>query len=417
MTNSTSVSYGSLPYTEAIEYFKQKLIIPSKQWNDLTGSIHAKGFTIAGATKLELLQDFYKTIGEYITNGDSLGNFLKDFDAIAAKHGWSYKGDRRWRAKVILNTNKRSAYMAGRWQQLQRVKTRRPYLIYMTVDDGRVRDEHQKWHLKVYHIDDPFWKAHYPPNGWMCRCYVRSASQKDLDRLGLKVGQSKVIEPIEIIDSETGVITKKMPGIDVGWDYNVGKAWLAPEVILGQQLMELPTKLRKPALDWFDNSIFDEPFKQLVDSTAMQLAKGNSVNQGLAQTAGYLTEEIIEGLATKNLIPVGAAIVVRDGDIAHWLRHSKNDRGASVPLSIATKLPRLIRDPNVVLFNGKDLVFAEKLNDGRYAKFVLKLNFNARLRHNKSRFKEYLNVFKSAGIVLADNLREPRYEIIKGKIE
>lgn len=416
MPNATGVSYGSLPYNEAIDYFKQKLIIPSEKWDDLVGPIHAKGFTVAGATKLELLQDFYKTIGEYIANGDSLGNFLKDFDAIAAKHGWSYKGDRSWRAKTILNTNKRSAYMAGRWQQLQRVKTRRPYLIYMTVDDSRVRHDHKKWHLKVYHIDDPFWKTHYPPNGWMCRCYVRSASQKDLDRLGLKVGQSKNIDPIEIVDPETGLITKKMPGIDVGWDYNVGKAWLAPDVILGQQLMELPTKLRKPALDWFDNSIFDTPYKQLVNSTTMQLAKGEKVTQGLAQTVGYLSEEIISYLSNNAKLPIGAAMVVRDGDIAHWLRDKKVNRGAAVPLSIASSLPKLLRDPDVVLFDGKDVIFANQLKDGRYAKFVLKLNFKGRLRHDKSRFKEYLNTFISAGIIDKANLLEPRYEVITGKV-
>lgn len=417
MPSSAAASYGSLRYEEAIEYFKQKLIIPSEKWDDLVGPIHAKGFTIAGATKLELLQDFYKTIGEYIANGDSLGNFLKDFDAIAAKHGWSYKGDRRWRAKTILNTNKHSAYAAGRWQQLQRVKTRRPYLIYMTVDDSRVRDEHQKWHLKVYHIDDPFWKTHYPPNGWMCRCYVRSASQKDLDRLGLKVGQSKVIDPIEIVDPETGLSTKKMPGIDIGWDYNVGKAWLAPDVILGQQLMDLPTKLRKPALDWFDNSIFEAPYKQLVNSTAMQLAKGESAKQGLAQTVGYLSNTTIEFLAEHKQYPIGAAIVVRDGDIMHWLRDSKKNRGAAIPLSIANRLPSIVRTPDAVLIDNKDLVFAKRLNDGRYAKFILKLNFKGSLRVNKSRFKEYLNTFITAGIVEKSNLLEVRYTLIEGEVK
>lgn len=417
MPNSVTTNYGSLPYKEAIEYFKEKLIIPSEKWDDLVGSIHAKGFTVAGATKLSLLEDFYKTVQTYIASGDSLGNFLKDFDDIVAKHGWSYKGDRRWRSKVILNTNKRSAYAAGRWQQLQRVKMRRPYLIYMTVDDGRVRDEHQKWHLKVYHIDDPFWKTHYPPNGWMCRCYVRSASKKDLERLGLKVGESKTIDVIEILDPKTGVITEKMPGIDVGWDYNVGKAWLAPDVILGQQLMEIPTKLRKPALDWFDNSMFDQPFKQLVNGTAYQMAKGRSIKQGVAQTVGYLSEDVISYLSSHAEVPYGAAIIARDSDIAHWLRDSKTERGAAVPISVASILPQIIRNPDAVLLDGKNVLFAHKMKDGRYAKFILKMNFKDKLRHNKSRFKEYLNTFKSAGIVLAENLKEPHYKVISGGID
>ena len=338
------VKYGSLANKDAIEYFKNKLIIPSNEWDDLVGPIHAKGFTIAGATKLSLLEDFYKTIGEYIAEGKSLNQFLKDFDAIVAKHGWSYKGKRRWRARVILNTNKRAAYSAGRWAQLQRVKSRRPYLIYMTVGDGRVREEHNAWRMHVAHIDDPFWLTHYPPNGWECRCYVRSASKADLDRLGLKVVETKVFEPIEIVDPKTGVVTQKLPGIDVGWDYNVGKAWLAPDVLLGQQLMDIPTKLREQAIKWFDNSVFDKPYSQLVNGTAYQMAKGFSIKQGLAQTVGYLSEDIISYLSKHVEVPYGAAIIVRDSDIAHWLRDKKVDRGAAVPISIASMVPKIIRE-------------------------------------------------------------------------
>lgn len=417
MPDTVEVQYGSLANKEALEFYKQKLIIPSKKWDDLVGPIHAKGFTVAGATKLSLLEDFYRTVGDYIESGDSLGNFLKDFDGIAAKHGWSYKGKRGWRATVMLNTNKRAATAAGRWAQLQRAKERKPYLIYVTVDDSRVRADHAIFHYHVAHIDDPFWLTHYPPNGWECRCYVRSASKADLERLGLKVGESKVIDPVDIVDPETGEITKKMPGIDVGWDYNVGKAWLAPDVILGQQLMELPTSLRQEAIKWFDNSIFDQPYKQLANATAYQMTKGISIKQGLAQTVGYLSEDIISYLSKHVEVPYGAAIIVRDSDIAHWLRDKKVDRGAAVPLSIASLVPKIIREPDAVLFDGENVVFAQKMTDGRYVKFVLKMNFKDKLRHNKSRFKEYLNTFKSAGIVLAENLKEPRYKIISGAID
>lgn len=417
MPDSTEASYGSLPYNEAIEHFKQKLIIPSEKWDDLIGPIHAKGFTIAGATKLSLLENFYTTIETALKKGMSLGQFRKEFDSIVAKHGWSYKGKRGWRTKVILNTNKRSAYSAGRWQQLQRVKKYRPYLMYMTVHDGNVRGEHMQWHGKVYHIDDPFWKTRYPPNGWGCRCYVRSLSKAEVERRGLTISKSEGFKSNDIVDPGTGEITKVMPGIDVGWDYNVGKAWLSPDVILGQQLMELPTKLRKPALDWFDNSVFDEPYKAMVNTTSLKMLKGKNTKEGTAQTVGYLSEDIITHLTKQGQLPIGAAIVVKDADITHWLRDSKVNRGAAIPLSIALILPKIIRLPDVVLFDGNNIVFAQRLDDGRYAKFILEVNYKDKLRHLKSRFNEYLNTFKSAGIVDADNLREPRYKTIKGEVE
>jgi uncharacterized protein with gpF-like domain len=32
--------------------------------------------------------------------------------------------------------------------------------------DGRTRPMHAAWHNTVLPFDHPFWKTHYPPNGW-----------------------------------------------------------------------------------------------------------------------------------------------------------------------------------------------------------------------------------------------------------
>ncbi|MEO0368004.1 MAG: phage minor head protein, partial [Pseudomonadota bacterium] len=218
-----------LPFNEAIDFIQQKLLIPSRQYNDLIGPVHAKAFTVAGATKLQLLQDLYQAVQNSILDGTTITQFRKDFDEIVARHGWSYKGKRGWRTNVIFQTNKRTAYLAGHWAQFQRLKDRRPYLMYLTVDDSRVREEHRQWHRIVAHIDDPIWQQIFPPNGWLCRCIVRSLSQADVDRMGITVERLGRIETIDFTDPKTGEIIKKTPGIDVGWDYNVGESWLGPD--------------------------------------------------------------------------------------------------------------------------------------------------------------------------------------------
>lgn len=417
----SGAKWGGLPYKEAIAFFQEKLLIPSSQWSDLVGSIHAKGFTVAGATKLELLHDLYNAVQASINTGRSLTDFRKDFDSIVAKHGWSYNGKRGWRTALIHNTNKRNAYMAGRWEQLQRVKARRPYLIYMTVGDKRVRDEHRKWHMLALHIDDPFWKTHFPPNGWLCRCTVRSASQADLDRLGLKVANvSQVdLEHFDHVDPSSGEVVRKLPGIDIGWDYNVGQAWLAPEVVFGQQLMEVPNQMRDNALRWFDTTIYDAAFKQMVDTSAQQIAKGNATPIGLASTAGYFSPAVLDFLELKDQTPFGATVIATDKDIYHALRSSKVERGAAIPVSIASSFPSIIRKPDAVLFNKDDntIVYAKKLNDGRYAKFVIKTNLKRKFKTSKSRFKEFLNTVITAGIVQPYNLTQRNYELIEGQID
>ncbi len=77
---------------------------------------------------------------------------------------------------LIYQTNVRSAYAAGQWQQFQETKEAMPYLRYLTAGDERVRDSHQPYNNAAYHIDDPFWQTNYPPNGYNCRCTVIALS-------------------------------------------------------------------------------------------------------------------------------------------------------------------------------------------------------------------------------------------------
>jgi hypothetical protein len=44
--------------------------------------------------------------------------------------------------QVIYQNNKNTARAAGRWQQQERLKQRRPYLMYLTAGELRVRPEH-----------------------------------------------------------------------------------------------------------------------------------------------------------------------------------------------------------------------------------------------------------------------------------
>lgn len=221
------VQIGRVPFQEAIAFFQGKLDVTTERWDQMLGEAHAKAFTVAGATKLDLLQDLRGAVAKAIEDGETISQFRKRFDQVVAKHGWSYKGKRGWRTRVIYDTNLRTAHAAGRWQQIQRLKARRPYLQYKTAGDERVRPLHHSWNNTVLHVDDPWWDTHYPPNGWGCRCGVRSLSQRQLEREGLTVSKSPDIKRTERINPQTGEVYGMVPeGIDVGWDYNVGKNWL-----------------------------------------------------------------------------------------------------------------------------------------------------------------------------------------------
>ncbi len=222
-----TVEPTAVPFSEAIDYFRQKLNLPTAVWTDLYQAQHARAFVVAGAMKDDLVADLRNAVAKAIEQGTTLAEFRKDFDQIVAKHGWSYNGTRGWRTNVIFNTNLRMAYAAGKWQQAQATKARRPYLRYVAILDRRTRQDHRGWHGTVLPMDDPWWSTHYPPNGWGCRCTVQQLGPRDLTRYGYEVTDPSPQVEMEdrTLRTPQGDVKVQAPkGIDTGFGYNVGQA-------------------------------------------------------------------------------------------------------------------------------------------------------------------------------------------------
>jgi SPP1 gp7 family putative phage head morphogenesis protein len=217
----------NLPFREAINFFRQKQRVPTDVWTDLWQAEHARGFMVAGATRDALLEDFQTAIARALEEGTTLAQFREDFDAIVARHGWDFVGGRTWRSRVIFDTNLRSAHAAGKWEQIQRLRTARPFLRYVAVQDMRTRPDHAAWHGTILPADDPWWDTHYPSNGWYCRCTVQQLSERDLERRGLTVSAEAPPSPLvaHSVKTPTGRRRVRIPeGIDPGFAFNVGKA-------------------------------------------------------------------------------------------------------------------------------------------------------------------------------------------------
>lgn len=216
-----------LAFQEAIEFLRGKVNIPTERWNELWQGMHARGFMVAGANRDAILVDFRRAVDKAIAEGTTLEEFRKDFDAIVVRHGWSHKGSRNWRSEVIYTTNVRQAYNAGRWAQLTDpdLLSVNPYLEYRHGDSKVPRPLHLSWNGLVLPADDPWWRTHYPQNGWGCKCKVLSAGPRDLAKMG-KSGPDKAPDDgtYTWVDKKTGEEHTIPNGIDPGFDYNVGIA-------------------------------------------------------------------------------------------------------------------------------------------------------------------------------------------------
>ncbi|MBF0168787.1 MAG: minor capsid protein [Alphaproteobacteria bacterium] len=227
---------------EAIDYLKSKGInpLPSFAWQDVWQEEHATAFTVAKSAGFDILDDIHQALVKAQELGLPYRRFAKELrPTLTAKGWWGKKrvtdpatgesvvaqlGSPR-RLQIIFDVNMRMSYAVGNWQRAEGMKATRPYLRYVAVDDGRTRPEHLAWHNTVLPVDDPFWRTHYPPNGWRCRCTAQSVGNADLKTHGW--GVSKNAPPIkweDWLNKRTGEMIKVPAGIDAGFGYNAGMA-------------------------------------------------------------------------------------------------------------------------------------------------------------------------------------------------
>ena len=235
-----SFEHVQLPFAEQIAFFRGKLNLPTASWTDLWQEAHDRAFVVAGAAKDDLVADLRTAVDQAIDDGTTLETFRSRFDEIVEKHGWSYKGGRDWRTRVIYETNLRTSYAAGRYRQLKDITDRRPYWRYRHSEASEEpRIKHLAWDGLVLRHDDPWWDTHYPPNGWGCKCYVESLGEAELAALG-KSGPDEApaikLRTVTVGASGPNPRTVDVPdGIDPGWAYAPGKSRLGESVEGGDE--------------------------------------------------------------------------------------------------------------------------------------------------------------------------------------
>jgi len=332
-----------LPPEEALRFFRSKGFRPSFAWQDVWQGEHARAFTVAKAMQLDILQDIRAAVDKALAEGQTLQQFQKGLRPVLEETGWWGRkpmedpktgrtrdvqlGSPR-RLKTIFDVNLRTSYAAGKWAQIERNKARRPYLRYVAVLDQRTRHEHRQWHGTVLPADDPWWKDHYPPNGWNCRCTVQQLSDRDLDRFGYKVSDEAPPSPTRPWrNARTGEVVRVPQGIDPGFAYNVGEAAQFPNpakydaAFLGQEAARIAVdsddfralvagKLKGNApVGWIDDAIARAIGSKVrrVDLPSDTVAKQIRAKAALTLNEYRLLPEII---ARGLIIRDGAATVV-----------------------------------------------------------------------------------------------------------
>lgn len=87
--------------------------------------------------------------------------------SLAAKLNAQY--NIRWMATEFVHTI-RSVRSVINWEYYEQNSHVYPYLEYMPSTAAEPRQSHKIYYGIIKPINDPFWKIHYPPNDWGCKC-------------------------------------------------------------------------------------------------------------------------------------------------------------------------------------------------------------------------------------------------------
>lgn len=213
-------SFDLEPQT-ALDYFRQKGLKSTFNWQEMLDNEHDKAFTVAKMMDLDLLQTVQDSLSDAMEVGKDFKQWQEELTPRLQEAGWwgeqeienpqtgikeTVQTGSASRLETIYRTNMQASYSAGQWQQIQEQKEIAPYLMYSAIDDDRVRPEHLAWNNLILPADDEFWDSHMPPNGWNCRCSVIQLSEDEIEEMGLEISSQAPKNANE--------------GLDKGWDKN-----------------------------------------------------------------------------------------------------------------------------------------------------------------------------------------------------
>ena len=255
-----------LRFREAEAFWSQRIPMGPGEFARLTDAERVRAFSVSGFARLETIQDLYESLGNVVRNGESFESWKGRFADLWERKGWT--GKAAWRIDNIYRTNIQTAFQAGRFRTMRRTVKTRPYWQYSAVNDGRTRPTHRGMHGWVARWDDPIWKVWWPPNGYRCRCTMKSLSAAQVKARGLtpRTGLPGLVEPI---DPKTGRKLPARPALpDPGFGINPGEVAFKPD------LTKTPAHFRQTYLEGFlDAACPDDKLDFSADDCLKRLKK------------------------------------------------------------------------------------------------------------------------------------------------
>ena len=210
-----------------------------------------------------------------------------------------------------------NASMAKKWNGFAGNADMYPNLEYRAVMDGHVRAEHAALNGTILPINDPFWEANYPPNGWGCRC---SVTQTDKDPV--YSDEAKAYTPEPGFDFNPG-IDQKLFSDGAGYYQTSNKSQIedAAQTLLIRESRNIEKFADTVSAEGLGEvSISSKGWKEAINQPHPAYVEKNMALQNLQGLIDSATETKVIGSTKENpMVKQYHALKVEIGDQSSWV--------------------------------------------------------------------------------------------------
>ena len=368
-----------LPPRDAVAYLESLDIAPTRHWHDIWEGARARAFTVTGMTSLDLLADTKAVLLQAVREGWSERQFINALEPTLHARGWTGKRqkvnpktgevtetglDVPARLSLIFQQNTQTAYMYGRYRTMLANAEERPWWMYVAVLDSRTRASHAALNRKVFRYDDPFWKTHYPPNGFRCRCRVWALMPEQLEEeknISVEHGEGCMVSEEVLINPRAPESAQqyrerwgwqpKPKGVtywtDAGFAYSAGETTFQLDRELARKLEAVQgDALYAQVVQTINNA----PARHAAFALWIEEKLTSRRKTGEAAVVGLVQPEVIAAARKAGIEPARIAIMT-DEKVLHADRTVHQRSGKALSVEQYKALARLFAAPEAVYWD------------------------------------------------------------------
>lgn len=187
------IPWNSLGFDEALKIFKDKPIISADDFKEAEAAIKAIAFSVQRVEEANALILLKESIVKSIDTGIVFRDWKNALPELFERAGYVVTDPKLtpWHLETVFRTNQSSVYESANWDHYQADD----YIIglmYTTVGDNRVSEDHAQFNGFMAPKTDPIWLQLNPPLRYKCRCSTTPLSEFFMKENGFKFSKQEI---------------------------------------------------------------------------------------------------------------------------------------------------------------------------------------------------------------------------------